>query len=193
MSRLRPCLQMEPLPKEHHIDIAVLQAARSSCSTVAQCASFARMATAGGRRQMARQCARHTKNSRCSSMVTAVSMPANHGKACAIASAMRITELVPPWTQVGNVDMLNCYYAHGDDSEDVRLQVILPLFASHSPPHSRRCMSIMSQSMPGMPAAVQGDPPLEPPHAGTHRSGGATGCWRRTRTSCWCTTCRRTR
>ncbi len=66
-------------------------------------------------------------------MVTAVSMPANHGKACAIASAMRITELVPPWTQVGNVDMLNCYYAHGDDSEDVRLQVILPLFILPQP------------------------------------------------------------
>lgn len=28
--------------------------------------------------------------------------------------------------QVGNADMLNCYYAHGDEAEDVRLQVCQP-------------------------------------------------------------------
>jgi len=27
---------------------------------------------------------------------------------------------------VGNADMLNCYYAHADEAEDVRLQVYRP-------------------------------------------------------------------
>lgn len=109
------------------------------------------------------------------------------------AAAAATAKRCPSLLQVGNVDMLNCYYAHGDESEDVRLQVpkrhsvTILRAAPLEPPAMGACAAHSCCQMPAKAKSGLGHR-----RACVRRacSGDATGCWKQTRTSCWCTTCR---
>ena len=148
----------------------------------------------GGRRPMGRLSGRHMRSSRCSlHCVKLTSVPCTlRGR----QSSSMTTEhqLICVHAQVDNKDVLNCYYAHAEDSLQARAS-----------PYSRNARLLQSFTEPFqssqklLPALADvGDMRVHVQlrgsfHEGLLCRGGAIGCWKEMTMWCWCTTCPATR